>query len=178
MIYLGGDQIGSTLDFNPFSIVHEKHREMGIINDDRPRVLSQSTPRTKSTPARSMTRRSTEKEWVWRMTRMFSQIFVQLRRTPFPTMTARGVVTWEVRPRKRTTRAWMKLWVLPPSIKTTTSWPCIEPNTRKVSGAVWPNKACKLIWAEKGSGASAELLELRLSRDGMVLGTWSREISL
>ena len=62
MIYLGGDQIGSTLDFNPFSIVHEKHREMGIINDDRPRVLSQSTPRTKSTPARSMTRRSTEKE--------------------------------------------------------------------------------------------------------------------
>ena len=45
----------------------------------------------------------------------------------------------------------MKLCMLPPSTSTTTWWSAIRPNKCNVSGARWPAKELKLIWAEHGS---------------------------
>ena len=44
----------------------------------------------------------------------------------------------------------MKLWVLPPSTRSTTWWLAMMPTKRSISGATWPFRELRLIWAGLG----------------------------
>lgn len=81
---------------------------------------------------------------------------------PFPTMTRSGVVGREWRSRART-----KLWVLPPSTNITTSHCAIWPTKRRVSGARWPERVWRLIWAW-GKPTSSSGLGWRSTKEGSI----------
>lgn len=70
---------------------------------------------------------------------------------PFPTRTHNVRVVWGFKPKEFTRRSCIKLCVLPPSTRMTTSWCKIRPTSLKVSGAVWPERAWRLIWVGSGS---------------------------
>jgi len=69
-------------------------------------------------------------------------------------MTRSGCVGWVDKPKFKTKRSWIKLWVLPPSINIYTLWLSIWPIRRKVYGAIWPESTCKLIWVGNSPTAS------------------------
>ena len=59
----------------------------------------------------------------------------------------------------------MKLWVLPLSIKIHTPWLEIRPTTLRVSGAIWPNKAWRLIWVGDESSIGSMGTGFRVVRE-------------
>jgi len=91
-----------------------------------------------------------EWSWIWTVTAWHS--WWQWSSSPLPTVTLNGVVSVGERPRVSTMRWWRKLWVLSPSIRMLIGWSSMMSVMRSVSGAKWPDRACRLSWAGGGSG--------------------------
>ena len=87
----------------------------------------------------------------WILIEIASQIELQSNCWPLPTITRKGVVGREGRPNWVTNCCWIKLWVLPPSTRSTTSWPEMVATKQSVSGASWPVREFRLSWAGYGS---------------------------
>lgn len=105
-----------------------------------------------------------EKVTSWTHTGIASHKRWQWSWCPLPTMTLSEGVVQVGRPKLCTKCSWTKFWVLPPSTKITTCCSAMWPNRRKVSGARWSKRVCKLIWAEGGVGVSGELGKRSISR--------------
>lgn len=83
------------------------------------------------------------------------------------------------RPNWETNCSWMKLCVLPPSTRSTTSRSEMVATKRSVSGAKWPAKEFKLSWAgyrswvSGGSGAGSGMWSNGSIRGGLGLSSSS-----
>ena len=119
------------------------------------KVLSHWTPSTTLAPQRSNMWKSIVKECpcIWTVTAVHS--WWQRISSLLPTVTRSGAVSVGEIPKAITTRWCRKLYVLPPSTKMLTEKSPMNPCTGKVSGAEWPDRACKLSCAGGGSGSKS-----------------------
>lgn len=111
------------------------------------RDLSHCMPNTKFALHNERTWRSTKKVTPWTHIKKASHRRWQWSWCPLTTMTLTGGVARVGRPKLCTKCSWTKLWVLPSSTNITTCWSAMWPNRRKVSGARWPERVWRIIWA-------------------------------
>jgi hypothetical protein len=83
-------------------------------------VFNHGAPKTMSAPHKGKGCKSRVNGVVWIVRITAGQSVTHFRRLPLPTMTLRGDVGIEGSSRNLAIRTWIKLWVLPPSIKTVT----------------------------------------------------------
>lgn len=83
----------------------------------------------------------------WMMMETLSQMLVHSKFWSLPTIMRNDDVAQQESPNWVISRCWTKLWVFPPLTRSTTWWLEMRPTNRIASGAKWPAKKFRLIWA-------------------------------